>query len=240
MDVERITQSLRDYIARHRAEFNYLPTVQYQLLELASLVVTAEHYRIAGFQVQAHNLQAGRFRVKRSSAGRSGNFSWFSVSAGSTRYELHCNLPVHGAYPDGSAYVADVVVCMAGRVPTDPARMKTWKALDNQDMVTFVEAKRLVVYPMLLAQFLGIVHELRPDCVTGVPPRWRARAHFYPALVATGSLTPMSRRIVKAFYRRGFRITVVPNLEVTLRSMRAGYVKESPFRGHGPRQTALD
>jgi hypothetical protein len=118
MDAEAIRGSLNAYIASHKSEFHELPTIESQLLELGTLVLVAEHYRIAGYVIDAENLNGGKFRVKRTSAGYQWRFSWFRATRGSMEVEIHTNLKVAGAYgKDGGVYVVDVAVCNPNVVP---------------------------------------------------------------------------------------------------------------------------
>ena len=221
---------MHTYIASHESEFHELPTIQSQLLELATLVLVAEHYRIAGYAIGAENLKDGKFRVKRTSAGYQWRFSWFRATRGPMEVEIHTNLKVAGAYGrDDGVYVVDVAVCNPNVVPRTDQAKKTWVALANKHLVTWVEAKKLVVYPMLLAQFIGIVHELSPDCLNG-PNRneFQEGGHFPPALVTTGNFTRGCAQIRAGFAERGFRVAVVRNLDVALACLNEPYA-ESPF-----------
>jgi len=53
-----------------------------------------------------------------------------------------------GAYGEDKArYVVDVGVCEPGMLPTSKKEQKEWLAIDNQFLITFVEAKKLTIYP---------------------------------------------------------------------------------------------
>ena len=63
-----------------------------------------------------------------------------------------------------------------------------WERLDNGDLITFAEVKKLIVYPMLLAHFVGIIHEIMPNNLNSVSQNISA-VHFdrnYPLPLATG------------------------------------------------------
>jgi hypothetical protein len=66
---------------------------------------------------------------------------------------------------------------------------------------------------MLLAQFLGIVHEIAPRFLSRRPRNFVRRGHFDPALVAVGHLSPSARAIVGGFVRRRIKVAVVSNFE---------------------------
>jgi hypothetical protein len=225
MDTVAVTDAVRRFIVSHRTQLAYVPTIQSQLLELAAFVSAVEHYRLAGYAVTPVNLIRNRFKMKRTSAGYPWRFSWFRATNGLVAYDIHANLPVGGAYrADGARYVVDVAISPAGRVPSAPPRRGEWAALKNRELVTFVEAKRLTIYPMLLAQFLGIVHEIKPSFIRNSrrPPGFVQHGHFPPTLVTTGPWAKSCERIYAAYPARGFRVVVVPNLDVVLSTLRSG------------------
>jgi hypothetical protein len=157
MDVKAVSAALNRYINAHRTELARVPIIQSQLLELGALVLTAEHYKINGYEIRVSNLVDSKFRVKRTSGGKPWNFSWFVAARGRHRVEIHSNLPVAGFYgKDGARYVVDVAVCKPDFLPIKPDVRRAWRSADNEVLVTFVEAKKLTIYPMLLAQFIGI------------------------------------------------------------------------------------
>jgi hypothetical protein len=206
-----------------------LPLIQTQLLELGAVTLTSEHYRLNGYTVTVNNLVEGRFRVKLSARGYPWNYSWFTVSRGDVRFEIHTNVAVESAHGDDGVYVVDVGVCIADRIPRSRPLQGKWTALDNHDLATFVEAKKLVVYPMLLAQFVGIVHEIRPECLLPPPKGHSEVGHHDPALVSTGHPAATSLAIAQGFEKRGFRIAVIPSFDLMLSQMRKGQIHESPF-----------
>jgi hypothetical protein len=139
------------------------------------------------------------------------------VSRKGIAFEIYANLPVGGAYRvDGAVYVVDVAVVPAGRVPTIRPEAK-WTHVDNRHLVTFAESKALVVYPMLIAQFIGICHELMPHHLGGVPRRRFVHGnHFKPALISLGYLHSVSLGIVAALKARRYTIGVVSNSDARL------------------------
>jgi len=160
MDTKVVSAALAQYIDTHRTELARVPVIQSQLLELGALVLTAEHYRLNGYLINVSNLVGSKFRVKRTSGGKPWRFSWFTATRGKHCVEIHANLPVAGAYgKDGARYVVDVAVCKPDFLPRELEDQRAWNSADNDSLITFVEAKKLTIYPMLLAQFIGIVHE---------------------------------------------------------------------------------
>jgi len=221
LNAAAIRDALRGFIGRHKAEFDRLSNRRSQLLEVGSLAVCAEHYRLAGYEVRAANLQNGVFRVKLGSRGYPWNFSWFDCARGHNAFEVHSNLSVYSAYRrDEGVYVVDVGVAAGGAIPrSKPA--EGWMAIENHALVTFGEAKYLVIYPMLLAQFIGIVSELAPTFLRGERPSgFEDSSHFDPALMSVGYLHATASRIARAYPERGYLVKIVPALDMKLSLLR--------------------
>ncbi|MES2543065.1 MAG: hypothetical protein V4583_21180 [Pseudomonadota bacterium] len=162
MNLSKIEQELKSFISKHSVKFHNLAIRETALLELGVLTMASEHYRLSGFSVTVENAIEGLFVAKLSSRGHPYNFSWFRCQKDDLVYEIHSNLSVMGGHKDGAIYVVDVAVVVGDdKVPKSKPKQK-WLALDNDSLATFAEVKKLVVYPMLLAQFIGIVHEIMP------------------------------------------------------------------------------
>jgi len=131
---------------------------------------------------------------------------------------------VRSAHDDG-IYCVDVGVVRANSVPREKPN-DGWHCVGNSDLITFAEVKKLVVYPMLLAQFLGIVHEIRPECLKN---KFAENAsHLRPVLIALGHFSGNAAAIVSAYPSRGITVTIAENYDVRLARVRGGNLS-SPF-----------
>lgn len=96
------------------------------------------------------------------------------------------NLLVRGAHDEG-VYCVDVGLVQPGVIPDTVSRKQKWICVENESLITFAEVKRLVVYPMLLAQFIGIVHKIRPAFLEAPAPGGFDRyLHLPPTLMDVG------------------------------------------------------
>ena len=199
---------------------------QSQLLEVAGLFTAAQHYRAAGYRVAAKNLQSGLFRAKVTTSPYPQRYSYFEAIRATTHIEIHSNMPVAGAYPlINAAFVVDVAVLKGGTL-THPNDRYVAK---QKDLLTFAELKNLVTYPMLLAQFIGIVHEVSPQFLSGrVPYGFRRDGHFVPALITVSHMKRSSREIVESFAPRGYRVQVLPGLDAYV-ARRGWFMSKSPL-----------
>jgi hypothetical protein len=215
IDLARLTVGIQDVGTRYRTTFDSLVGKRSTLLEYAALMLAVERYAVAGYAVAAAGLTpAGRFKVKTSSNGYPWNFSWYEVTRDARTFELLTNGKTFGAYPDGGTYVVDVAVLVSGSLAAAKSQGRGFPGFRNRDLRTFIESKALTVYPMLLAQFVGIVLEIKPTFVGGRRPRFHvAQDHFDPAMVALGSFSANADAIVDHYPDRSYRINVVPRFD---------------------------
>jgi hypothetical protein len=225
MDVTEIKKAIERVIRRHSKIFAQIGSNQPKLLELGAITGLAEHYKACGYSVRVANPKGKRsFTVKTSSRGFPWNFSRIVAEKGGASVELHMNLMVRSAHDDG-VYCVDVGITVANGVPVEKPTTD-WICLNNIDLITFAEVKKIVVYPMLLAQFIGIVHEIKPSFLRG---RKRLdRAHLSPVLIALGHFSGNASLIVEGYKRRGINVTIAENYDFRLARVR-GRSAKSPF-----------
>lgn len=226
MDVLKVQAAIKRVIRRHAEAFDAIGSNQSKLLELASITGFAEHYRAKNFEVKVQNPSAKKFfAVKTSTNGDPWNFSYFRATSGAESVELHMNLKVRSAHDQG-VYCVDVGVVRADAIPKAKPEAK-WVCLPNEDLVTFGEAKKLVVYPMLLAQFVGIVHEIKPAFLQYPQPL--PDTHPAPTLIALGHYSSNSKIIVENYVSRNIRLNIADNYDVRLARVRGSFGTKSPF-----------
>ncbi len=229
MNVSAVEGALKTFISKHSVQFHNLAVREPALLEVGALTMASEHYRLGGFSVSVENPKNGLFVAKLTSRGHPYNFSWFKCVRDGETYEIHSNLAVKGAHKDGAVYVVDVAVVEGADVVPKSKPKKPWLALDNKKLSTFIEVKKLIVYPMLLAQFIGIVHEISPRSRRKSKAAPKITCHFAPSLVTLGYLQGTSAKVLDGFAKRKYYICVVHNFDVHLSAMRRGATTASPF-----------
>jgi hypothetical protein len=225
MDVAELKKAIKSVIKNHAQAFKDIGSSQPKLLELAAITGFAQHYESHGYIVTVVNPKAKKgFAVKTSTRGYPWNFSRIAAVREAETVELHMNLMVRSAHDDG-IYCVDVGVVKHDSVPGEKPK-GGWKCLGNSDLITFAEVKKLVVYPMLLAQFLGIVHEIRPEFLKNGSAA--NGSHLPPVLIALGHFSGNAAAIVKAYPIRGISVTIAENYDVRLARVRGGSAT-SPF-----------
>jgi hypothetical protein len=127
---------------------------------------------------------------------------------------IHSNLSVEGAR-DRGVYCVDVAVVAAGIVPADKSKKKP-PAMRNKHLISFAEAKKLNVYPMLLAHFIGIVHEVTPQYMRSFKRIDVPDGHLHPTLITLGRLSGNSKTILRSFERRKYKVWVAESFDLRL------------------------
>jgi hypothetical protein len=185
MNIDAIQQALREFTQKHRATFSMVAARQSPLLELAAIVGVDLHYRSNGYSSVIRSPEgSGTFVVKISTRGHPSRYSSITFEKDGQAAEAQMNLLVRGARDEG-IYCVDVGIVEPGVVPENVSKKEKWVCVPNNSLLSFAEAKRLVVYPMLLAQFVGIVHEIRPQFLASpVPTGFGRHFHLPPTLIA--------------------------------------------------------
>lgn len=224
----QLEDSIAFFLQSHRTEIQNVTSAITNIFEAFCYVIVVKYYADQGYKIEPDKLLDGKFRFKYSTAGHPWNYSFFRVCNSQTStalFEIRHNLKVGSSWTqdgdterDKALFAVDIAIVNTDCVPNPPMGTRrgknvTW--LENKDLLTFGEVKKLVAYPMLLAQFLGIVHELQPQyiglgpspIVVSIPEH-----HPPPILFTDGYITLGSKKVIESFVSRGFRLTVIANV----------------------------
>lgn len=208
-------------IRAHKSTIELMLKRQSERLELASVLSFAEHYTGNGWHVTVVNPSAspGAFVVKTRASGDPHKYSYCLLTKERRTLEIRMNLSVVGGRDPG-VYCVDVAVLAPGRVPKY-ARGQS-QATPNRFLITFGEAKALPVYPMLLAQFIGIVHEIKPRFMSLVSRAFGPYGHPPPTLIVLGRYSGNSTTIVGRYPSRQILVHVAEEIDHRLSRFAAG------------------
>ena len=170
MNIDIISRQLKGFFRKYKQTFYEISTNQSKALELSVTVAVVEHYKSNNYSINIQNPLKSfhQFTVKTNTKGYPWNFTRIYVERDNRVFEIHMNLTVRGAHDLGK-YCVDVGLVKEGVIPLKNPQKK-WECVNNGDLITFAEVKKLVIYPMLLAQFIGIVHEIKPKFLSGRLP----------------------------------------------------------------------
>lgn len=132
---------------------------------------------------------------------------------------------------------ANVCLDVAVIVDQDLSSYDTNRAVDNDALLTFGEAKHMSAFAELITGFLGLVFEIMPERLSSLRPYVgpvRPRDHVAPFLYVSGFLYPTAQGLLDTIRFRGFDVDVFDHeskvFGVTLptRVVRAGPRPTSP------------
>lgn len=233
---DRLRQNLEErvstFLRAHRTATENVTKAASNVFEAVCFVIFARHYENIGYRLVPQNLIKDKFRFRYSTNGLPWRYSYFAVYGDDEKgqsekplFEIWHNQKVAGAWvkdedAEKALFAVDIAVTRADALPADlPFREprsnhKYW--VEKSDLITIGEAKKLAAYPMLLAQFLGIVHEIKPEFIEvgdrKVLLDWVEQGHPPPTLLTANFLTSGAKRVLITFQQRRLRILVIDNV----------------------------
>ena len=231
---DAISRAVADFLQRYSGTVAEIAEHSTHVFEAMCYVIFARYYETRGYCLQPKNLMPDRkFRFRFSTNGNPWNFSYFAVyesvpsrEEGREICELRHNQKVAGAWIEAdneeevALFALDVAVIRPNSLPLHPKGHRrnddehAW--VENKDLITFAEAKSLMAYPMLLAQFIGVVHEVKPSFIhlgaRRISARVRREKHPLPSLMTANRLTQGTINVLKSFRQRRLRVCVIDNV----------------------------
>ena len=177
--------------------------------EMSCYNLVIRYYEKKGYTLEVQNLKGGKFKFKCSPTGLLKNFSYFKAAKKGKQgtddvvYIYH-NATAQLACDENVFTTPDIVVSNSNTPVETKDYYTTKKALSyipNEHIVTFCEAKHLTPFPELMVNFIGTVHELKPDCLDnhGKHP---VSEHIAPSLMMSGTFGKPTKRIQHSFEKR--------------------------------------
>lgn len=186
--------------------------------EMTCYNLIIKYYEKKGFVLEPQNLRGGKFRFKCSPTGLLKNFSFFKASnsdingKGEVIFIYH-NATAQSAFDDKVFTTPDIVISRTN-MPTETSdyysTKKSISYIPNEDIVSFCEAKHLSPFPELMVNFMGSVHELKPDCMDDSVEHVESM-HVAPSLMMSGTLSKPTRKIQASFEKR-YYVNFIDNL----------------------------
>lgn len=177
--------------------------------EMTCYNLVIRYYEKKGYELEVQNLQANTFKFKCSPTGLLKNFSFFKATKkGNQGVEdvvyIYHNATVQSAFDDKVFTTPDIVVSKTN-VPSETkdyyTTKKTLSFIPQKSLVSFCEAKHLSPFPELMVNFIGTVHELKPECVNDYAAHSDSD-HIAPSLMMSGTLGKPTKRIQTSFEKR--------------------------------------
>jgi hypothetical protein len=224
-----LQKKAEDFLASHKTGIQNVAKSHNNIFEVSCYILIAQYYEQLGYTLEIKNSVDGKFRFRYSTNGFPWRYSYLVACAKDNNqpaFEIWHNQKVAGAWFEGNddkdrpLFALDIAVLNPGSLPSNLSFKDKGKGervwAKNNDLITFGEAKNLVGYPMLIAQFLGIVHEIKPSFLhehqEKVPDNFYFQRHLPPSLITSGNMLTGAIRVIKSFENRKIEIIVIENL----------------------------
>ena len=228
---EKKKKDLADFSNRYRVLLAEHSKRISDYFEMTCYNLVVRYYEKKGYELEVQKLQGGRFKFKCSPNGLLKNFSYFKATKKRVNSEdeivfIFHNATVQSAFDDSVFTTPDIVVANTDAPAETNDYYTTKKVLSyipKDNLITFCEAKHLTPFPELMVNFIGTVHELKPnslDCSIAHPNS----DHLAPSLMMSGTLSKPTKRIQTSFEKR-YYVNFFDNLfeDVTIRSFLSQY-----------------
>jgi hypothetical protein len=190
-----------------------------QTFEALTFAQVIKWYKDNGWAIKIINPKSGNktgFRLKFSTRGDTKNFTYVRCEKGpplneaaqirhQIRVATHYNIRKKKKSLRANI-VCDVAVLRDGFYDGIVGSMH----VENDDLITFVEAKHMNAYAELIASFIGLVHELQPWRIGHDVKKRRAKnaSHPKPFLNLSGYCTGTAEGIIATMIRRKMDVAI--------------------------------
>ncbi len=154
-------------------------------------------------------------KLKFNTRGRPSNYTYARAEKDGERIQIRHQLRVatfHHQLIDFEDIAANICADVAVIRDVDLSRYKSDDFVSNRDLVSFGEAKHMSAFAELIANFVGLVHELAPKSLEvgqrpyiGPLPQVR---HPAPFMYVSGHIQRTAHGLIQTIRARGFNIDI--------------------------------
>lgn len=215
VDVDAVKKQLATFFSNNKQDLSLFGNTVNQTFEAFVFAALVNWYSDNGWSVNFHHPQKQNQKIvklKFSTRGRPDNYTYAICEKKDTRIQIRHQIRVatkhHRVYQSPPA---NVVLDVAVVADQNLSRYKSEDYVDNSALFTFGEAKHMSAFAELIAGFIGLVHELKPDMLLPIrmyPNPVTKREHPSPFLYVSGYLLPTARGLQQTIIDRGYDIDI--------------------------------
>lgn len=220
IDQLKIKQSLAVFFDQNGSNLNVFGTTVNQTFEAFVFAATIAWYQEDGWSVEFRHPKSydergqlremKQIRLKFSTRGSPNNYSYVVCKKGSKevhiRHQLRVATKEHG---DDLKRPANVCLDVAVIEPRNLTKLSSDDFVPNASLITFGEAKHMSAFAELIANFIGLVHEMQPHRLQGIRVKGKRRKKdLAPFLYVSGLLFITAQGIEETIKRRGFDLDI--------------------------------
>lgn len=209
VDQPALRKQLSEFFNDNRKDLTAFGSTVNQTFEAFVFAAIIEWYRANGWSVEfVHPKKPGEaetVRLKFSTRGRPENYSYARCQKGNSTIEIRHQMRVETAHATpGQNPPANLCIDVAVLLAADRAGYSSTTAAPNAELLLFAEAKHMSAFAELVAQFIGMVHEMMPDKLS--PAAVASPEHLRPFLFVSGNFLRTAEGVIATAKRRSFQI----------------------------------
>jgi hypothetical protein len=209
MDREAVSERLAKFFSTNRSDLGKFGSTVNQTFEAFVFTQVISWYRGRNWKVVLEppkGSPAGTVKLKFNTRGRPSGYTYARCEKDDVVVQIRHGLRVatrhHKRFQFPPANVCLDVSVIQDR---DLLDYDTDAYLPNDDLITFAEAKHMSAFAELVANFIGLVHEMQPNRLAEgsmrQPRPGRRRRHPAPFLYVSGILYKTARGVVETIPR---------------------------------------
>lgn len=211
---EALKGNLAKYFIENKRDIREFGSTVNQTFEAFVFASLANWYSQNGWVVEFINSDPTTkyVKLKFSTRGRPSNYTYALCSKGEKKIQIRHGLRVATKYHRNEQIKpANVVLDVAVIEDVDLSNHKTNDHTDHTHLITFGEAKHMSAFAELVANFIGLAHEMTPDRINQIRPYIGPvpnSEHPSPFLYVSGYLLLTAQGIVETIRYRGYDLDI--------------------------------
>lgn len=212
-DQASVKTQLKDFFTTERATINNFGSTVNQTFEANVFAEVIKWYRANGWTINIISpIINGNptFKLKFNTRGAPANYSYAHCSKDDQTCQIRHGLRTHTkSYDIKNIKSANIVCDIVIMNDVDINGFSSDTALSNDLLIAFGEVKHMSAYAELIASFIGLVHELKPEKLKKIRVRkWQRGDTISCFLYVSGLLYRTAEGLVETIEKRKYDIDI--------------------------------
>jgi hypothetical protein len=212
-DQASVKTQLKDFFTSEKATINNFGSTVNQTFEANVFAEVIKWYRANGWTVNIISpIINGNptFKLKFNTRGAPRNYSYALCSKDDQTCQIRHGLRTHTkSYDLLNKKSANIVCDIVVMEDVDIDGFSSDSAISNDLLIAFGEVKHMSAYAELIASFIGLVHELKPEKLKKIRVRkWQRSDNISSFLYVSGLLYRTAEGLVETIERRKYDIDI--------------------------------
>ena len=208
-----VKNQLLDFFKTEKATINDFGSTVNQTFEANVFANVIKWYKKNEWIVNIINpIKDGKptFTLKFNTRGAPGNYSYAYCTKENRACQIRHGLRTHTkSYKSGNKKSANIVCDIVVMEDIDLTNFTTDSALENDCLISFGEVKHMSAFAELIASFIGLVHELKPDKLMKIRKRnWVRPDEISCFLYVSGILYKTAEGLVETIESRKYDVDI--------------------------------